>query len=787
MHPDADQDLDQTVATGLSAVLIALFLIAATLLSLVTLDHLKYLFVGEKMRPSMVTVFGAMTVLDWILLSVATATSVALITVPAVKRGYLALWQGQSWLLLAPVAAALLFSGHAILGRGLIVTGDAGTHVARVHHLAMALLQGDTPFWDNYFFGGSTLLQFTGPVFHWLAALVELIVGDPTRAIKYVAFTARAAAALFMYLLLRRLGTRRTTAALGALFYAGAFFMTYMEIIRSSFPQLINFAAMPAVFYFLEEILRRPAILGRGTLGLSFSAIGFIGSHQPTALIFSLLVGFYLTARLYMTGSYRPTLRALAAAVIITGLGSVFFLLPFALERSMTADNFAAASLISFAWPSAQTLRNLFVWGAAGTGPEYSAYAGLPMLACAAAGAFTMRNSPRPSGRDLRPIWGLLIGLVLISLFVRGAYVRQATFSFFLLCVAAGVGLEMLARMVPAKLPLHAAIFLLMLLDAGPLAVQPWTRTDLVPLAAAGNYLAYAAKDARIIEVQQVDGKAYISDDPSLNPPAYARLQILAGPHKQDATRAHNGFAALLKIAQQDLQATRWLEPATRAMLAIANVGWIVGDDLHAMGLPADYKDTETTPILGAYWRIPEATPFIVSQRLEVMARPASFDAAPFWDISFDRALPDATAAMAAMRAINQRMQPDPSTRSADAILVPVRPQGPDWSDNAPGRPAATVRMLSYSVDPGTVRLSVQSDSRGFIRLAHPLGLGVQATQDGSVVMPAADVQSLIVLPLHAGRNDFVISAIASPLRQICFWTTVSVLTALALLTIIRG
>lgn len=76
-------------------------------------------------------------------------------------------------------------------------------------------------------------------------------------------------------------------------------------------------------------------------------------------------------------------------------------------------------------------------------------------------------------------------------------------------------------------------------------------------LAEAGEYLADRAGDARVIEVERVDGKAYIADDPGLRPLAHGRLQILMGPHRQDATKAHNGFAALLKIVQRDLQAPR--------------------------------------------------------------------------------------------------------------------------------------------------------------------------------------------------------------------------------------
>jgi hypothetical protein len=779
-------DTNQAAALRLAAVLSALFLIALTCLSLVTLDHVKYLFVTTRGGGSMATVSAALTVTDWGIIGITAALGMALVVFPATRHGFVGLWSGESVLVWLPVGAALLWCGHAILGSGLIVTGDAGTHVARVNHLAMALHGGVSLFWDNYFFGGSTLLQFTGPMFHWIAAAIDLLLGDPTQAIKYLAFGARLAAALFMYLLVRSLGCNRVTASLTALFYGGAFFMTYMEIVRSSFPQLINFAAMPAICLFLELILRRPALFGGATVGLALSAIVLIGNHQPTALLFSVLVAVYLGIRIATTGISIAAVRALTAAAMCSAVGSVYFLLPFALERGMTADDFSAGSLMTATWPSVATLRNFVVWNGFGSGPVYAAYVGLPMLLCVTAGGYTIWAKPRAVWRPLRLSYWLMLSLAFMTLVLRGAYVREATFTFFFLCVAAGLGLEMVARAMPRHGGLLAAVFVLTLLDAGPLAIQPWTRSDLVPFAEAGEYLANLAPDTRVIEVGTVDGKPYVSDDPALSPVAYGRLQILMGPHKQDATKAHNGFAALLKIVQQDLRAKQHLEPATRAMLAAANVGWIVGTNAKSMGLPDDFTGTVTDPVLGAYLRIPEATPYLASGRLELTDRPAPFDAAPFWDIAFDHQSDASTAAMAAMAAINARMRPDPATRQAAAILVPMRPLTLGWDTEREGQ-APAVRLVSYAVEPGTVRLLVESDRDGFIRLAHPLGLGAQVTQDGRFVTPLTDVQSLIVLPLHAGQNDFVIAPMPSRLRRLSFWVTVGMLAGLSIFAVVRA
>jgi hypothetical protein len=364
--------------------------------------------------------------------------------------------------------------------------------------------------------------------------------------------------------------------------------------------------------------------------------------------------------------------------------------------------------------------------------------------------------------------------------------VREVTFTFFFLCVTAGLGLEMMSRTMSRRRSLFAIVFALTLLDSGPLALQPWTRSDLVRLALAGEYLADRSENARVIEVDSVAGKPFVSDDPSMTPLGYGRLQILMGPHKQDATKAHNGFAALLKIVQQDLQTDRTLDAATRTMLAAVNVGWIVGINGTDMGLPDGITGVLSDSVLGPYLRIPEATPYLVSGRLQTMERPPSFGAAPFWDFYFDRRLDVAAAAMAAMVSINSGMHPDPASRQTSAILVPVRPTALGWNAEQEG-PTPASRLLSYTVEPDTVRLSVEADRDGFIRLAHPLGLGVAVDQNGRSVTPLADVQSLIVLPLHAGRNDFLVTSRPSALRRGCFWMTVVILTVLSLMAVVRG
>jgi len=754
---------------GRSALSLVVLFGAATVLSLHTLDRLKYAFIGGQASRNWMALVGPLDVA--LLVVLAGAGLVALWMewrIGAVRR----LLSGERpfWLVVV-TAAALVWLSHAILGRGLLVTGDAGAHVARISHLFQSLRLGESVYWDNWFFGGSTLLQFTGPVFHWLAAGLAFLTGDATEGTKLAAFASRLAAGGFMYALARQFGANHPVAALTALVYAGGFFMSYMTSVRSSFPQLVNFAAMPAILLAIERILANPPRLMPPVIGLALATIVFIGNHPPTVMLFAVAIAIHVAVRLWMTGLHARVLIALAVAGALTVLGSAFFLIPFALERGATADNFSVGSMLSIGPPSAATLTNISIWGRAGTGAEYSTYFGLPLLVFALAGGVVAVLQ----GGERRWLWLLALGLAVQALFVQFLYVRHVTFPFFWLSVAASVGLMAAWTHLPRLRAWIAAVFAVVLLDLSPLAIQPWTRADMLPLLAAGQSLADRAEGQRILEVSRRDGRPFVSATPNASPLLYARIGTLAGPHKQDATPTHNGFMALLKRAESDLAATGTLDPVTRDMLALLNVGWIVGLSDGRFGLPPEVSAPVTDPVLGRHARIETATPFVVAPRLEAFPRPAGFDVGPFWDESFTPPTDAAANALAAIPAIHARMRPDLAQRQAEAILVPAPPAGPAW-DKAP-----TMRLLAYDVAAARVRLAIESSGPGYIRLAHPRALGTKVTVNGQAVAPIADVMSLIVLPLAAGTAEIVVTVAPSTLRVLCFWLTVVTVGALAI------
>ena len=767
---------DRAALTATAFCLAGLFL-DLTAISLLTVERLKYLVLSDRSMASPARLMGALHASDFLLLAIGAVLGLAVLALEWRRRGLSLLLSGTAPGPLAiAIAAMLLWFAHALLAPGLIVTGDGGTHVARVSHLAMAIRDGSSLYWDNYFFAGGTLLQFTGPVFHWFATALTLVLGDPTAGVKAAAVICRFAGACFMFAYLRRAGLDRTAATLGCLFFAGSFFVSYMLSIRSTFPQIIILATIPAVLYGIERVFAAPAI-GRGWAVLCLAAIVLIGNHQPTAVMAALLLGTYVLARIGWDGWRLAPVRPLVLAAGVIAIGSVYFLVPFVVERSWTAEGGLSQPLISLTWPRPAELLNYVVWVRAGTGPVYTAYVGLSILLCALAGApFALKAPHAPAAR----LWLIAAALAVVSLFLAGIYVRPAALTFTFLCAAAAASVQLLQAAFPTHTRLPALIFALFVIDVGPSAIEPFTRTDIRPVERAGEALAERAAGERVLQLTP-GGEVLLSVGPDSTPLHYARVQMLHGPHKPDATRAHNGIAAALDLVGEDLAAHDALSPQSLLVLGMLNVGWVVGVDGPHMGLPARFAGTTADPVLGPYWRIPEATPALASGRLELADRPASFDGRPLWN--GDLSQPAGRAAEADFSALVARMGVDLAHRQAAAFLATALPEGSAWP--AQGPPPA-IELTAYRVEPGRVRLTIEADRAGLLRLAHPIYPAETITRNGERVAAVGDVFSFIVLPIEAGRNVIEVSAHPSLLRRTCLAITAATVLGLLVLLALR-
>jgi hypothetical protein len=741
-------------------------LIAALLcLSFVTIERLKYAYLAA--RPSLGPAFLAANLrpVDLILAATACAAAAGLALTEWRRRGLTRLLAGSSdHVLICLLLILLAWSAHAVLLPGLLSVGDSGSHVARVAHLMEALREHRFPYWDNAFFGGGLLLQNAGPVFHWAAAALGLVLNDATLAVKLTAFAARLAAGAFLFAALRRAGLTRPAAFLGALFFAGSYVMSYMVSVRGTFPQIVQCAAFAALLTCAESLLKHPRILTRAWFGLCLAAILMIGNHQPTAFMTAVLMAAYVAGRLPVTAG-RAAIPALAASLPVIALGGIFFLLPFALEKSWTADAATRQSLITLVIPTWTTLRAYATWDSGGTGQVSTAYLGLPVLLLAPLGlmACLRRRGPWTN------LFAVSFALTLATLCLAGPYVRTSVLTLGFGSMAAACAADAIIAATP-RFPFAATIILsVWALDTIAAPIQPFNRADFEPFVAQGQAIAARAQGQRVLEVRH-DPRAglVLSLGPNSSPLHYAPVNMLYGPHKVDATKAHNAMVAALALAEADLKRTRTLSKPVAALLATYDVGWMVGMDGSRPGLPADFPDTIPDEAIGAYRRIQAATPVLAASAIRIVPEPPSFTAPPLWTEDFATTPPTKTALDAEQQdlALIAAMGIDLGHGTAATLLLPAPP---GFAAPPPG-PPPVITLKAFSVTQARTQISLRSESAGYLRIAHPWFPGIRVSRNGTQVPVSQDVFSLVVVPLPAGESTYDITVEPSALRLACFF-----------------
>jgi hypothetical protein len=476
-----------------------------------------------------------------------------------------------------------------------------------------------------------------------------------------------------------------------------------------------------------------------------------------------------------MLGLPRGRAEALLVAGLIITVSSTYFIVPFLAEKSWTAEPFSSA-IISLHIPTSRELYDFVAWGATGKGSDASSYLGISVLAVLLAGALASLRAAA-CREQVRRFLALFAAIALLTLPLAGSYVRQALFTTFFIAAAAATAVQILIEAFPSRTGLPVLILAVFLADVGPTAVQPWVRPDMRSLERAGAALAERAPAERVIETEYGPGGFFISVGPDSSPLHFARVQMLYGPHKMDATKAHNAMVAVLQMVQDDLDRTGSLDSGTAGLVSLYNVGWLVGHQRNRMGLPATVPGIVADDVIGAHLRIATAAPFVASGRLLPTQMPDEFGGFPYWQEDFLARSPRTLDAKQAAREAYEKMEVDLAQRQAAAILVQKMPDGNEWPQGSNEPPL--VELLDYRVDPGHVRLVVNADRPGFLRLSHPFYPTLHVTENGRTIGPVPDVFSMMVVPLQAGRTDIEVVAIPSVLRRACFAITGACLVGL--------
>lgn len=689
------------------------------------------------------------------------------------KRGDLAgsLVASDQRALLLLIIVTPLFA-HALAAPGLLVTGDAGAHAARIAEFARVVSAGEVPFWSNLYFAGSSLLQFTGPIYHWLVGLVTLITEDAHLSIKIVTILLRIVIAMASYGLCRALGLPRWSSVFGALAVAGSFYLSYILSVRSSFPQVIVIACFAGLLALVEAQLHRSSLSLSWVLKVALLAIILIGTHQPTAVYAAILIGVYLMVRIIALKDFsrvRTTALACLLSVPIILLGSAFFIVPFLVEAGATGEPDVAQSILHVGWPRQSELSVVAHWRAYLLGPGYATYLGIPVLVAALlVPIFLWRTGSFP----MKGAWVALTLTGLVTFFVDIDYVRDFGFLAVLLGAAAAIGFSGLVARAPSSVApaflVPAFLVVAMLVDWGLASVQPWVRPDLIALAEKGQKIAETHPNRRFVEI--VDGEVH--GGPGMSMLHLAPLQILHGPHKLDASPAHNAVLTVLIMVNENRFIDRDitdLDLEVRSALGLFNTGGLIETP------PAKRKPSGAQITLHPL----AASPVLFSRRLQEYPSPPWLGKPGYW---IPRKQTDTHQKdKDYMRGLVRLMQPQVDAATADVFLVPKAtnflkdPDGlkitdfssPPTSDAPRG---SAIRLNQYQVESQSVKLEIDVVADGFLRLAHPVSKYLTLLVDGKNTAPIADVTGMVILPITAGTHRLELTWSPSLLRLYTFW-----------------
>jgi hypothetical protein len=266
---------------------------------------------------------------------------------------------------------------------------------------------------------------------------------------------------------------------------------------------------------------------------------------------------------------------------------------------------------------------------------------------------------------------------------------------------------------------------------------------------------------------------------PGGGPIQYFPVQTASGPHNHAATAVHNYAVAILMKAEYDLRQQLQLSPKSEALLAMLNVGRIVNDAGSAMGLPAGMEGAQQEPPLGRVIRIASATPAIFAPALTYMTPVPELERPLLWREEFFA--PDDRARMTQefVDRVLDEMAYRPELKLAERIPVrdPVgTPSNHGASSQLAGVASAVIKVTRYAVTADRVTLALTSASAGYLQLSHPWYPTLEVFHNGRRIEPLRGTFNLIVAPVEAGQNTYLIVPSRSSMRVAFGWFSAGVL-----------
>lgn len=211
--------------------------------------------------------------------------------------------------------------------------GDGACHTTAARLVADALVAREWPTWSNAWAMGFPFLQFYPPLFAWISGGLTALTDDPRVAVRVVLAAAHLASGWGAFALARRLFASPGAAVAASLGYALTPWHLFEVFHWNRFPTALVWALLPWVLWIFE--LGRDGrrwVLPCGAL-LAVTAL----AHHGCALFVGQFLGLWAMLRwLEEPGSVRAGIRELTIAGGLSMGLAAFFLVPYALESSLT-------------------------------------------------------------------------------------------------------------------------------------------------------------------------------------------------------------------------------------------------------------------------------------------------------------------------------------------------------------------------------------------------------------------------------------------------------------------
>lgn len=772
---------------GLLLIVLAACLGCNACITWIVLDRVKYALISRALEPgSTITPSGllsaglaALGAIDIVLLAGFVSVAAMIVYLERRSRAFTRLLSDSGGGVVAAGAVMVVWLGHSYLGRGYLLSGDTIAHIAMLTSQVQAITDGQNPHWTNFSYFGLPLSGYYSPTTFWPLAVVDLAIRDPSLSLRlFFALTYLLSAAAMVFLA-RELGLARIGALIAGMAYAGSFAHLHLLLYRGAVPQALSIVFLPLVLLFLHRLLTNRCLAAvTGWFGLVLSAAGLAANYTPLAIVacpYVVLFGLGI-------GSFqRPSWgrwAAVAAAGAAAALLAAFVLLPAAANHSDVRP-LNAGEWIYFELPTLDYFNHLLVWRAwrsnQGGG---AAYLGLSVVALAGYAlwyAIGRGQALRGSGR--RSVTLGLGVLLLVSLFLKGAHVRDVVFTLLFVSLLAGVGAGQLLR--SGRLGRSGAAILVgvVLVDLGSTAMQSVGRSDKGYLDAAGEYLERETSPTRTLQ-GIVDGDKVTFGGPGVL--AWHATELVGAGHAELATPAWIFGDIAESLVKEELNRDGRLSENTNALLCLLRVGRIVIDDRTHMGVPDSIPAVEEGP-LGRIVKTRCGYQVVFAPRLAVMNGPRvdpimlydsnhSAHLLPaFWDF-FDR-----------YRAL---MQLDPTDGVAAAIPVAGEfpSAGAPVSDVPPG-----ITIESYAVSTAEVAVNVSVNRPGFVRLSHAAHRSLRTYRNDVAVDTYEDPMGFIVVKVSAGENRLKIIPDTLPIQRVANMISGVTLTVLVCAPLLWG